>query len=53
MVYLGYIGIVEKIMESTILYWGHIGVMEKNGNYDSIMGLHRDNGRYHGDHVCC
>ena len=28
-VYLGYIGRMEKKMETTIVYWGYIGRMEK------------------------
>ena len=48
-------------METTILYWGYIGVMEKkmetiilglywgngkeNGNYYIILGLYWDNGK--------
>ena len=31
-------------METTIVYWGYIGIME-NGNYYSILGLYRDNGK--------
>ena len=27
--YRGYIGIMEKKMETTIVYWGCIGIMEK------------------------
>ena len=27
--YWGYIGIVEKKMETTIVHWGNIGIMEK------------------------
>ena len=29
MVYWGYIGIMEKKMETTIACWGYIGIMEK------------------------
>ena len=25
-----YVGIMEKKMETTIVYWGYIGIMEKN-----------------------
>ena len=28
-IYLGYIGIMEKILETTIVYWAYIGIMEK------------------------
>ena len=43
-VYWGYIGIMEKKMETTIvyrgLYWGYIWDNGKeNGNYYSILGL--------------
>ena len=29
MVYWGYIGIMEKKMETTMAYWGYDGIMEK------------------------
>ena len=28
-VILGYFGIMEKKMETTMVYWGYIGIMEK------------------------
>ena len=34
-------GIMEKKMETILVYWGHIGIMEKKGNYYSILGLYR------------
>ena len=44
-VYWGYTGIIEKKMETTRVYWGYTGIME-NGNYYSILGIHRDNGKW-------
>ena len=35
-------GMMEKKMETTIVFLGYIGIM-KNGNYYSILGLYRDN----------
>ena len=47
---LGPIGIMEKKMETTIVYWGYIGIMEKKmENYCSILGLYRDNGKENGN----
>ena len=34
---------MEKQMETTIVYWGYIGMMEKNME-TTIMGLYRDYG---------
>ena len=32
--YRGSIGVMENKMETTIVYWGYIGIMEmRNGNY--------------------
>ena len=57
----GYIGIMEKAMETAIVYWGCIGIMcysilglyrdngKDNGNCYSILGLHRDNGKDNGN----
>ena len=44
-VYIGrYTGIMEKKMETTIVYWGYIGGYwdneKENGNYHSILGLY-------------
>ena len=40
----GYIGMMEKRMETTIVYWGYIGSHrdngKENGNYYSILGLY-------------
>ena len=36
-----FIGIMEKRMETTIIYWGNIGV---------IWGLYRDNGKGNGNY---
>ena len=36
---LGFIGIMEKEMEATIVYWGYIGLMEKKMEAIGIMGL--------------
>ena len=27
---MGYMGIMEKKMEATVVYWGYIGIMETN-----------------------
>ena len=36
-------------METTIVYWGSIGIMEKKmGNYYSILGFYWDNGKENG-----
>ena len=35
-------------METTIVYWGYIGI--ENGNYYSILGLYRDNGKENGNY---
>ena len=37
----GYIGIMEKKMETTIVYWGYIGIMETTISLDAVhpMGL--------------
>ena len=51
----GYIGIVEKKMETIGIIWGFIGIIgyilglhwdngKENGSYCSILGLHWDNG---------
>ena len=41
---------MEKKMETTILIWGYIGIMEKkNGNYYINLGLYRDNGKENGN----
>ena len=45
--YVGCIGIMEKKMETTIVYRGYIMIMEKNMNY-GILGLCRDNGKENG-----
>ena len=34
----GYIGIMEKKMETTVVYWGNIGIME-NKMEATILGL--------------
>ena len=39
--YWGYIGIMEKKMETTIVFRGYIGI---------ILGLYRDNGKEHGNY---
>ena len=36
---MGYMGIMEKKMETTIVYWGHIGMMEKKTE-TTIMGYY-------------
>ena len=41
--YWGYIGAMEKKMETTIVYWGKIGIIYRDngkeiGNYYSILG---------------
>ena len=49
----GYIGIMEKKMEATIIYRGFIGIMENKmetlgpfkGVYKVILGLYWDNGK--------
>ena len=42
---------MENITETTIVYRGYIGNNGKyNGNYYSILGLYRDNGKEHGNH---
>ena len=51
------VGIMEKKMETTIIYqginWGYIGIMKK-ANYNMIigyiLGLHRDNGKENGNY---
>ena len=45
-----YIGIMEKKMETTIIYWGYIGIMEKNMETTIILGLYRDNGKENGNY---
>ena len=42
----GYIGIMEKKMETTIIYY--IGLC--GGNIRVILGLYRDNGKEHGNY---
>ena len=48
-------------METTVVYWGYAGIMEKhkglcrdngteNRNYYSILGLCRDNGKENGNY---
>ena len=37
-------------METTIVYWGYIGIMEKNGNNYSTLGLYWDTGKYNGNY---
>ena len=33
-------------MKATVVYWGYIRIMNKeNGNYHSMLGLYRDNGK--------
>ena len=36
---MGYMGIMEKKMETTIVYWGYIGMMEKKTE-TTIMGYY-------------
>ena len=31
-------------METTLVYWGYIGIMEKNGNCLRKLGISRDSG---------
>ena len=49
-VYWGYIGIMEKKMETTILGLGFSDNGKENGNYYSILGLYRDNGKENGNY---
>ena len=35
-------GIMENQMETAIVYWGYMGIREKDRNYYSILGLYRD-----------
>ena len=39
-IYWGYIHvwIMEEKMETIVVYWGDLGIMEKNGNYYIIVG---------------
>ena len=53
-VYRGYIGITEKKLEATIVYWDLLGYDDgkENGGYYSISGfyvriLEKENGSYH------
>ena len=54
---------MEKKMETTIVHWGNIGIMENKmettimGFIGYMMGLYRDNGKengnyYNGDTYC-
>ena len=36
-------------METIIVYWNCIGIVEKSGNYYSILRLYKDNGRENGN----
>ena len=50
-VFQGSLGIMEMIMETTIVYWGYIGIMEKeNGSHCRILGLCLDNGKENGNY---
>ena len=50
--YMGYIGIMEKNMEITIIYWGYVcwDNGKEHGNYYDILGLYRDDGKEHGSY---
>ena len=37
--YMGYVGILEKKMETTIVYWGYIGIMENKMETTSFFNL--------------
>ena len=37
-------------METTIVYWGYIGMMEKKMETTSILGLYKDNGKENGNY---
>ena len=46
MIYKDYIGGMENEVETTIVNWGYIRENGKqNGNYYSILGLYRENGK--------
>ena len=49
--YIGvYIGIMEKKVETTMVYWGYIGIMEKKMETTIVYwGLYRDNGKENGN----
>ena len=38
---LGLYRVMETKLETTIVYWGYIGIMDKNRNYYSIAGVCR------------
>ena len=46
---LGLSGIMENEMETTIVYWGYIRIME-NGKYHSAQEIYRYNGKQHGNY---
>ena len=38
-------------MKTTIVYWGYIGIMEKeSGNYYNMLGFYMDNGKEDGNY---
>ena len=42
---------VENKMETTIVYWGYVGIMEKKMETTiSILGLYRDSGKENGNY---
>ena len=50
----GYIGIMEKKMEPTVVYWGlYIGTMEKKMETTIVYwGVYWDNGKENGNYYC-
>ena len=49
-VYWGYLVIMEKKAETTIINSGYLGILEKNGNYYYMLGLFRENGKENGSY---
>ena len=43
-------GIMEKKMQTAIVYWGFIGMMEKKMEASMVLGLHRDDGTENGSY---
>ena len=49
----GYIGIMDKKMEATIVYWGFIGTMEKKIEIITLYGVMRPHVVRTHTHKCC
>ena len=51
---LGCIGRIEEKMETTVVYSGSMGIVEKNGNKNGtccrILELHKNDGKEHGNY---